>query len=47
LAELAVPSVRYVIWSNDMSLVALLSKHGKFNIMSRINLFVISLFIYF
>jgi len=28
LAELAVPPIRYVIWSSDMSMVALLAKHA-------------------
>jgi coatomer subunit alpha len=29
LAELAVPPVRYVVWSNDMNYVALVSKHCR------------------
>ena len=29
VAELSVPAVRYVIWSTDMSMVALVSKHSK------------------
>ena len=28
MAELATPSVKYVVWSSDMSLVAMLSKHA-------------------
>jgi len=31
LAELATPPVKYVVWSNDGAMVALLSKHSKFN----------------
>ena len=29
IAEIATPSVKYVVWSNDGALVALLSKHSK------------------
>lgn len=31
LAEITTPPVKYVIWSADGSLVALLSKHSKYN----------------
>jgi len=31
LAELSTPSVKYVVWSTDGNLVALLSKHSKFS----------------
>lgn len=40
-AELAVSSVKYVVWSNDMSMIALLSKHSKlsFKISSSLSIF--------
>ena len=31
VAELATPLVKYVVWSNDGNMVALLSKHSKFS----------------
>lgn len=31
LAEIATPPVKYVVWSTDGLLVALLSKHSKFS----------------
>lgn len=31
LAELATPPVKYIVWSNDGSMVALLSKHSRFD----------------
>lgn len=31
IAEVTTPSVKYVVWSNDGSLVALLSKHSAYS----------------
>ena len=36
LAEVASPPVKYVVWSNDGNMVALLSKHSKCALHSRI-----------
>lgn len=32
IAELNSPPVKYVVWSNDGSLVALMSKHSEFEV---------------
>ena len=32
IAEITTPPVKYVVWSNDGTLVALLSKHSMFSI---------------
>lgn len=39
VAELATPLVKYVVWSNDGNMVALLSKHSKFSFYPSLSLF--------